>query len=178
MRPALGVGDQLGAGVGDVEVAHGELADAVARGEGGLALLHGEALGLEGEVGRVGVQDGVVVAAAQFERDLAGDGLGDPALGGFAQHDGLRIEPAALVEQAAELAAVVAVLLDGVLVVDAGDQALVGDEQQRQAGRLVDAAALGFDDAVLDLVAHAEAVAAADAVGFEHQGDGSGSRCR
>ena len=39
---------------------------------------------------------------------------------------------------------------------------------------LVDAAALGFDDAVFDLVAHAEAVAAADAVGFEHEGDGVG----
>jgi hypothetical protein len=70
-----------------------------------------------------------------------------------------------------EAAAVVAVLLDGVLVVDAGHQALVGDEQQRQAGRLVDAAALGLDDAVLDLVAHAQAVAAADAVGFQDQFD-------
>ena len=98
-------------------------------------------------------------------------GLGDPALRGFAQHDGLRIEPAALVEQAAELAAVFAILLDGVLVVNAGDEALVGDEEQGQAGGLVDAAALGLDDAVLDLVAHAEAVAAADAVGFEHQLD-------
>ena len=127
---------------------------------------------MEGEVGRVGVEDRVVVAAAQLEGDFAGDGLGDPALGGFAQHDGLRVEPAALVEQAAELAAVVAVLLDGVLVVDAGDEALVGDEEQREAGGFVDAAGLGFDDAVLDLVGHAEAVAAADAVGFEHEGDG------
>ena len=118
---------------------------------------------MEGEVGRVGVEDGVVVAAAEFEGDLAGDGLGDPALGGFAEHDGLGVEPAALVEEAAELAAVVAVLLDGVLVVDAGDEALVGDEEQGEAGGLVDAAGLGFDDAVLDLVGHAEAVAAADA---------------
>ena len=38
-------------------------------------------------------------------------------------------------------------------------------------GRLVDAAALGLDDAVLDLVAHAQAVAAADAVGFQEQLD-------
>ena len=38
-------------------------------------------------------------------------------------------------------------------------------------GRFVDAAALGLDDAVLDLVAHAEAVAAADAVGLEEQLD-------
>src|SRR6185437_12379279 len=117
-----------------------------------------------------GVEDRVVVAAAEFERDLAGDGLGDPALRGFAQHDGLRIEPAALVEEAAELAAVVAVLLDRVLVVDAGDQALVGDEEERKAGGLVDATALGLDDAVFDLIAHAEAVAAADRVCLEHQG--------
>ena len=36
-------------------------------------------------------------------------------------------------------------------------------------GRFVDAAALGLDDPVLDLIAHAEAVPAADAVGLEHQ---------
>src|SRR6185437_12682141 len=119
-----------------------------------------------------GVEDRVVVAAAEFERDLAGDGLGDPALRGFAEHDGLRIEPAALVEQAAELAAVLAVLLDGVLVVDAGYEALVSREEQRKAWGFIDAAGLGFDDAVLDLIAHAEAVAAADVVGFEHQLDG------
>ena len=100
--------------------------------------------------------------------------LRDPALQRFAQHHRLRIEPAALVEQPAEAAAHVAVLLDGVLVVDAGDQALVGDEEQRHAGRFVDAAALGFDDAVLDLVGHAEAVASADGVGFENQIDGVG----
>jgi hypothetical protein len=29
-RPVWGVGEELGAGVGDIEVAHGELADAVA----------------------------------------------------------------------------------------------------------------------------------------------------
>ena len=39
------------------------------------------------------------------------------------------------------------------------------------AGALVDAAALGLDDAVLDLVAHAEAVAPADRVGLHHQVD-------
>jgi hypothetical protein len=36
----------------------------------------------------------------------------------LAQHQALRVEPAALVEQPAEAAAVVAVLLDRVLVVD------------------------------------------------------------
>ena len=39
-------------------------------------------------------------------------------------------------------------------------------------GRLVDAAALGLDDPVLDLVRHAQAVAAADRVGLHHQVDG------
>ena len=110
---------------------------------------------------------------------VAGDGLGDPALGGFAEHEGLGVEPAALVEEAAEFAAVLAVLLDGVFVVDAGDEALVGDEEQREAGGFVDAAGLGFDDAVLDLVAHAEAVAAADGVGFVAAGRrGQRSPCR
>ncbi|OSJ20029.1 hypothetical protein BSZ18_00090 [Bradyrhizobium canariense] len=42
---------------------------------------------------------------------------------------------------------------------DAGDEALIGDVQQRHTGRFIDAAALGLDDAVLDLVAHAEAMA-------------------
>ena len=179
MRPVCGVGHQLGAGVGDVEIAHGELADAVARREGGLGLLHAEALGMKREVGRFRIQDRVVVAAAQLDRDLAGDGACDPALRGFAQHDGLGIEPASLVEEAAQSAAVLAVLLDGVLIVNAGDEALIRDEEQGHAGSLIDAATLGFDDAVFDLVAHAEAVAAADAVGFEQQLDRVGKRaCR
>ena len=122
-------------------------------------------------MGLVGVEDRVVVAAAQLERHLAGDRARDPALRGVAQHHRLRVEPAPLVQQPPQAAAVVAVLLDRVLVVDAGDEALVRGEQQRHARRLVDAAALRFDDAVLDLVAHAEAVAAADRVGFEHQRD-------
>ena len=45
-------------------------------------------------------------------------------------------------------------------------------------GRLVDAAALGLDDAVLDLVAHAQAVPAADAVRLEHQLDRVGDTSR
>ena len=103
-QPGPGVDAQLGAGIGDVEVAHGELADAVRRRERRVVhLFHGEALGRVGQVGACCVEDGVVVAAAQFERDFAGDGAGHLALGSFAQHHGLRVEPAALVEQAAEL---------------------------------------------------------------------------
>src|ERR1019366_4271859 len=126
----------------------------------------------EGEVGRLGVEYGVVVTAAQLQGDVASNGFGDPALGGFAEHDGLRVEPAALVEQAAELAAIVAVLLDGVFVVNAGDEALVGDEEKGEAGGLVDAAGFGLDDPIFHLIAHSEAVATADAIGFEKQSDG------
>ena len=89
---------------------------------------------MEGEVGRLGVEDGVVVAAAQLDGDFAGDGFGDPALGGFTEHDGLGVEPAALIEQAAEFAAIAPVLLDGVLVVNAGDEALVAMKSKARPG--------------------------------------------
>jgi hypothetical protein len=56
--------------------------------------------------------------------------------------------------------------------VDAGDEALVSDKEQGEARSLVDAAGFGFNNAVLNLIGHAEAVAAADAVGFEEQVDG------
>ena len=46
--------------------------------------------------------------------------------------------------------------------------------QQGHAGGFVDAAALGFDDAVFDLVAHAQAVAAADAVQLQEDFHGIG----
>jgi hypothetical protein len=59
---------------------------------------------------------------------------------------------------------------DRVLVVDRVEQPLVGDEQQRHAGRLVDAARLRLDDPVLDLVGHAEAVPTADGVRLADQG--------
>ena len=59
---------------------------------------------------------------------------GNPALGGFAQHEGLAVKPTALVEQAAEAQAVDAVLFDGVFVVDAGHQTFVSDVEQCHAG--------------------------------------------
>ena len=122
-------------------------------------------------MGLVVFENRVVVAAPKLDRHLAGDGARDPALGGLAQHHRLRVEPAPLIEQAAEPPAVLAVLLDRVFVVNARDEPFVGNEQQRQARRLVDAAALGFDDPVLDLIAHPEAMSAADAVGFEQHLD-------
>ena len=63
------------------------------------------------------------------------------------------------------------VVLERVLVVDCGDETFVGDVQERQARRFVDAATLGFDDAVFDLIAHAETVSTADGIGFAHQID-------
>ena len=63
------------------------------------------------------------------------------------------------------------VLLNRVFVVDTGDQTLVGNVQKGHTRGFVDAAALGFDDAVFDLIAHAQAVTTANAVGFHHQFD-------
>ena len=119
-----------------------------------------------------GVQDGVVLAPAQPQGDLTGDRRPHPALQRLAQHQRLRVEPAALIQQAAESAALDLVAGQGVLVVDRVDQPLVGRVQQRHARRLVDAPALGLDDPVLDLVGHAQAVPSADGVGLEHQVDG------
>ena len=132
-------------------------------------LLHRQAFWRVGQVGALGVEQRVIVTSAQFERDRTRDCSCNPALGCFAQHDGLGVEPAALVEQAPQFQAVHAVLLDRVLVVDARDQAFVGDVQQGQAWSFVNSTALGFNDAVLDLIAHAQSMAAADAVGFEDQ---------
>ena len=74
-----------------------------------------------------------------------------------------------MVQQAAQFAAVVAVLLDGVFVVNACDQTLVSNEQQSQARRFVNAAALGFNDAVFNLVAHAQTMTAANSIGFQNE---------
>ena len=142
------------------------MADAVQGAEGAFAFLHGEAIGVIGEVGALGVQQRIVIAAAEFDGHFAGDGFGDPALQGLAQHEGLRVEPTAFVEQAAEAAAHVAVLLHGAFVVDAGDEPLIGDVQQGHGGGFVNAPALGLDDAILNLIGHAEAMATADAIGF------------
>ena len=98
-----GVQLEQGARVGDVEVAHGQLPDPVGRAEGGaLGALHRQLVRVVGERRALGAQDRVVVAAAQSQRHLAGDDRGDPALERLAQHQRLRVEPAALVEQPAE----------------------------------------------------------------------------
>ena len=123
-----GIQLELGAGVGDVEVAHGQLADPVDGAEGrALGALHRELLGVVAEGGAGGVDDRVVVAATQPHGDLAGDDGGDPALQRLAQHQRLRVEPAAFVEKATEAAALGVVVGDGVLVVDRVEQSLVGD---------------------------------------------------
>ena len=166
---------QLGARVGDVEVAHGQLADPIGRAERGVfGPLHGELVRVIAEGRTGGVKDRVVLTAPQPQGHLAGDGRRDPALQRLAQHQRLRVEPAALVQQPAQPPPLVVVAGQGVLVVDRVDQPLVRRVQQRHARRLVDAAALGLDDPVLDLVGHAQAVPAADGVGLEHQVDGGG----
>src|SRR5690349_5255985 len=90
-KAGVGIDAQLVARVDDVEVAHRELPDAIGGREEYLALLHGEAFGLVGEVRALRVEDRVVVAAAQPEYHLARDGARHPALRGLAQHQCLRI---------------------------------------------------------------------------------------
>ena len=116
-----------------------------------------------------GVDDRPVVAAAQLERHLPGDRARDPTLRALAQHQTLRIEPATLIEQPPDAPSIGPILLERVFVVDRRGEAFISDMQQRHARRLVDTAALGLDDAVLDLVAHAESMAATDAVGLHEE---------
>ena len=161
--------------VGDVVHLHGELADPVGGGERGRAPLHAQPLRVVGDAVAARVEDRVVVAAAQLDRHLAGDDRGDERLQRVAQHQRLQVEPAALVEQPAEPAALLGVGLERRLVVDRGQQPLVGDVEERHPGRLVDAAALRLDDPVLDLVGHPEPVTAADGVRFHHELDRVGA---
>ena len=126
------------------------------------------------QVGRGGVQNGIVVAPAQLKGHFARDGARHPTLCCFAQHECLGIKPTTLVQQAAQFAAVVAVLLNGVFVVNARDQSLISDEQQSQARCFINAAALGFNDAVFNLIAHAQAVTTANSIGFQNKFDGVG----
>src|SRR5699024_10034541 len=107
---------EAGTRVGDVEVAHGHLADAVLGAEGSIAdALHRQLLRVVGQVRSGGVDDRVVVAATQTQGDLAGDRRGDPALHGFAQHQRLRVEPASLVHAPTQAAALLVVEGDRVL---------------------------------------------------------------
>ncbi len=170
-------------GVDDVEVPHVELANPILRSEGRLAgflggaelgnrALHGQPLGLVGQVRALGIQDGVVVPPAQREGHAPGHNVRDPLLQALADHQGLRIEPAPLVEESAELAAHGEVVVESVLVVDARQEAFVGDVQEGHPRRLVDAPALGLDDAVFDLIGHPQPVAPPNTVGLEHQLDG------
>ena len=55
----------------------------------------------------------------------------------FTEHDCLAVEPTALVEIAAELDAVDAVLLDRVFIVNAGDETFVADEESAMPGGFV-----------------------------------------
>ncbi len=118
LRDAVEVVHQELAVVGHVEGLHLERADAVRRREGGvLHPLHRELVGRVRHVLGLGVEDGVVVAAAQLELHLAGDARRDPAREGVLQEHRLGIEPLALVEHAAEPATEREVEIERVLVV-------------------------------------------------------------
>ena len=120
--------------IGDVVDLHGELADAVARSERGRAPLHAQPLGVVRHGVALRVENRVIVSAPELDRDLAGHDGCDPALQRVAEHQCLRVEPATLVQQPSEPAAVDGVALERGLVVDRAEQPLVGDVQQRHAG--------------------------------------------
>ena len=89
--PWAAYSSSLDAGVGDVEVAHGELTDPVDRPERGvLGALHGQLLRVVREVRAARVDERVVVAAPQPQRHLAGHRARDPALQRLTQHQRLR----------------------------------------------------------------------------------------
>ena len=80
-----------------------------------------------------------------------------------------RIEPATLIQQTTEPESVDAILLERIFVVNAGDEPFVRDEQEREARSLINPAALRLDDAILDLVRHAQPMPPADRIRFQHQ---------
>ena len=168
-----GVQLELGARVGDVEVAHRELADPVGRAEGGvLGALHRQLVRVVGERRAVGAQDRVVLAAAQPQRHLAGDERRRPSAGSTRAASA----PAGPASGPRRAAGPGGGPRRGSWrwcprCGSALSEPLVGDPEQRHARRLVDAAGLGLDDPVLDLVGHAQAVPAADRVGLVHQRD-------
>ena len=87
-KTGLGVDAELVACIDDVEVAHGQLADTVGSCEHGVALFHCQAFRFVCQVGRTCIEDRVVIAAAKFDIDFTGDCTSNPALSGFAEHDG------------------------------------------------------------------------------------------
>ena len=63
------------------------------------------------------------------------------------------------------------IVRDRVLVVNRGDQSFIRDEQERHSWRFVDAAALSFNDSILDLIRHAKSMAATDSIRGLHELD-------
>ena len=101
------------------------MTDAVSGIEFALATLHTETFGVIGEVRATGVQDRVVITAAQFKCHFTCDGAPDPALQALPQHQTLRIEPATLIQQTAQLAAHGPVIVEGAFIVNGIGEAFV-----------------------------------------------------
>ena len=136
-----------------------------------VTLFHCQTFGFVGKVRADRIQNRVVVAAAQFKRHRAGDGASHPTLGGFTKHDGLRIKPTTLVEQATQADTIDAILLNRIFIVNSGDQTFISDMKQSHPRGFINTAALCFDNTVFNLIAHAQTVTSANRVGFIHKGD-------
>ena len=63
------------------------------------------------------------------------------------------------------------IIRHGVFVMNTTEQAFVGDEEQRHAWGFVNATTLCLDDAVFDLISHAQAVAPTNGVRLVHEVD-------
>ena len=126
--PARPVFQQLLARVRDVEITHRQLANPIQRRELSFPAFHAQPLRMVGQAGAGGFHDRVIVAASEFDNDVAGDHAGYPTLQGVAQHERLRVEPAALIKQSAQPPPVASIVFDGAFVVDGIHQSLVGDE--------------------------------------------------
>ena len=117
------------------------------------------------------VDDRVVIAPAQTHRDRAVTIEPIQHVSESRNIIACGIEPSTFVQQPTQPTTHRSVVVDRAFVVNGGHESFVGDVQQRHARRLIDTPALGFDDAVLDLVTGAEAVPATDAIGLVDQID-------
>src|SRR5690606_949085 len=153
----------------DVQVQHLKSANAILRCEGSVFyLLHGELVGAVAHVLGASVEDGVIVATAEFDGDRAGNSGRNPTCERVLQEHAFWVEPAAFIEQSSQTSTERVVLVESVFVVDGRKQALVPNMEQRHARRFVDATAFGVNDAIFNLITHPETMTTSHLVGFEH----------
>ena len=151
----------------DIEITHRELTDAVEWPKRRVFYtLHTETLWRIREVRARCIEDGIIITTAQLDRDFTRDERANPIHQWLTQHQRLWVKPATFVEQAAQAAAHLTIIFDGVFIVNGRNETLVCDVQQCKTWRLINTATLCFNDSVFNLVTHAKAVTATNNVRF------------